>query len=49
MGHDQLTKTLDTSIEEHPFSGVISVRQQGTVLYERSAGYADRSNKIGTR
>ena len=46
MGHDQLTKTLDTSIEEHPFSGVISVRQQGTVLYERSAGYADRSNKI---
>ena len=46
MGHDQLTKTLDTSIEEHPFSGVISVRQQGRVLYERAAGYADRSNKI---
>jgi CubicO group peptidase (beta-lactamase class C family) len=46
MGHDQLTKTLDRSIEEHAFSGVISVRQQGRVLYERAAGYADRSNKI---
>ena len=46
MGHDQLTKTLDTSIKEHAFSGVISVRQPGRVLYERAAGYADRSNKI---
>jgi CubicO group peptidase (beta-lactamase class C family) len=46
MGHDQFTKTLDSSIEEHAFSGVISVRQQGTLLYERAAGYADRSNKI---
>ena len=41
MGHDQLTKTLDSSIEEHAFSGVISVRQPGMVLYERAAGYAD--------
>jgi CubicO group peptidase (beta-lactamase class C family) len=46
MGHDQLTKTLDASIEEHAFSGVISIRQQGRALYERAAGYADRSNKI---
>jgi CubicO group peptidase (beta-lactamase class C family) len=46
MGHDQLTKTLDASIEEHAFSGVISIRQQGRVLYECAAGYADRSNKI---
>jgi CubicO group peptidase (beta-lactamase class C family) len=46
MGHDQLTKTLDASLEEHAFSGVISIRRQGTVLYERAAGYADRSNKI---
>ena len=46
MEHTQLTKTLNISIEEHAFSGVISIRQQGTVLYERAAGYADRSNKI---
>jgi len=46
MEHDQLTKTLDSSIEEHAFSGAISIRQQGTLLYERAAGYADRSNKI---
>src|SRR3954451_24654305 len=46
MGHDQLAKTLDASIEEHAFSGVISIRQQGRALYERAAGYADRSNKI---
>jgi CubicO group peptidase (beta-lactamase class C family) len=46
MGHDQLMKTLDASIKEHAFSGVISIRRQGTVLYQRAAGYADRSNKI---
>src|SRR5688500_15338174 len=46
MEHTQLTNTLNASIEEHAFSGVISIRQQDTVLYERAAGYADRSNKI---
>src|SRR3954447_5446969 len=46
MEHAQLTKILNTSIEEHAFSGVISIRRQGTVLYERASGYADRSNKI---
>src|SRR6266540_6766372 len=46
MEHSQLTKTLNSSIEEHAFSGVISIRRQGTVLYERAAGYADRSNRI---
>src|SRR6266511_6418437 len=46
MEHAQLTKTLNSSIEEHAFSGVISIRRQDTVLYERAAGYADRSNKI---
>jgi CubicO group peptidase (beta-lactamase class C family) len=46
MEHAQLTRTLNTSIEEHAFSGVISIRRRGTVLYERAAGYADRSNKI---
>jgi CubicO group peptidase (beta-lactamase class C family) len=46
MDHAQLTKTLNTSIEEHAFSGVISIRRQDSVLYERAAGYADRSNEI---
>ena len=46
MAHDQLTNTLNASVEEHAFSGVISICRQGIVLYERAAGYADRSNKI---
>src|SRR5438034_7908570 len=46
MEHAQLTKTLNTSIEEHAFSGVISIRREDSVLYERAAGYADRSNQI---
>ncbi|HET9222019.1 MAG TPA: serine hydrolase domain-containing protein [Roseiflexaceae bacterium] len=46
MEHAQLTKTLDASVEAHAFSGVISIRRQDALLYERTAGYADRSNKI---
>src|SRR5262245_50709006 len=46
MQHTQLTEFLNTSIERHAFSGVISIRQKDTLLYERAAGYADRSNKI---
>jgi CubicO group peptidase (beta-lactamase class C family) len=46
MEHAQLTKTLNTSIDEHAFSGVISIHHKNTVLYERAADYADRSNKI---
>lgn len=46
MNHTQLTKILHTSIEEHAFSGVISIRREDTILYERAAGYADRSNQI---
>ena len=46
MKHAQLVETLDASIESHDFSGVVSIRQQGQVLFERAAGYADRSNKI---
>ena len=46
MNHGQLIETLDASIEAHTFSGVVSIRQQGRVLYERAAGYADRSNKV---
>ena len=46
MEHAQLTETLNASIDDHAFSGVISICQQGTVLYESAAGYADRSNQI---
>ena len=46
MKHEKLAETLDSSINTHAFSGVVSIRQQGQVLYERAAGYADRSNKV---
>lgn len=46
MEHAQTIETLNASIEAHAFSGVISIRQQGRVLYERAAGYADRSNQV---
>lgn len=41
-----LVETLHASIDAHAFSGVVSLRQGGQVLFERAAGYADRSNKI---
>jgi CubicO group peptidase (beta-lactamase class C family) len=46
MNHVQLADTLDLSIDTHTFSGVVSIRQRGQVLYERAAGHADRSNKV---
>jgi len=42
----QLATILDAAIEQHGFSGVVDLRQGGTVLYARAAGYADRSNQI---
>lgn len=44
--NEQLVDTLDASIETYAFSGVVSIRHHGQILYERAAGYADRSNKI---
>jgi CubicO group peptidase (beta-lactamase class C family) len=46
MEHNQLAETLDAAIEEQAFSGVISIRRHNTLLYERAAGYADRSNQV---
>jgi CubicO group peptidase (beta-lactamase class C family) len=46
MNQARLQETLDSSIEEQGFSGVVSIRQHDAVIYERAAGYADRSNKI---
>ena len=42
----QIVAMLDTSMETHDFSGVVSIRQSGHVLYERATGFADRSNHI---
>ena len=44
--HGHLVKALDASIETHAFSGAVSIHHGDLVLYERAAGYADRSNKI---
>jgi CubicO group peptidase (beta-lactamase class C family) len=46
MENAPLAKKLNASIDDHAFSGVISIRRGDTVLYERAAGYADRSNRI---
>lgn len=46
MEHAPLTTKLNASLQHHAFSGVVSIRQADRVLYERAAGYADRSNQI---
>ena len=46
MDQGKLKQILDISIEEHAFSGVISIRQKDHVFYAGAAGYADRSNRI---
>ena len=40
-----LAQTLDISIEKNAFSGVVYVRRNGQVVYERAAGYEDRANR----
>lgn len=42
----QFSNALDASIDTHAFSGVVSIRLHDQPLYERAAGYADRSNRI---
>ena len=42
----EFADALEASINAHAFSGVVSIRQNGHGLYQRAAGYADRSNKI---
>jgi CubicO group peptidase (beta-lactamase class C family) len=46
MNPSQLAATLDAALAEHDFSGVVSVRHAATLLYERAAGFADRSNNV---
>jgi CubicO group peptidase (beta-lactamase class C family) len=46
MKHSQFAEALNSSIAAHAFSGVVSIRQRGRVLYERATGFADRSNLV---
>jgi CubicO group peptidase (beta-lactamase class C family) len=50
---NQLDTKIDSLVEEHSFSGVISIIQQNETLYEKAFGYANQSNKLennlGTR
>src|SRR5688572_19854064 len=46
MEQTQLSKTLAAAVETHDFSGVMTIRQKGNLLYEGAFGYADRSNRI---
>jgi CubicO group peptidase (beta-lactamase class C family) len=46
MKPDRFTQKLNNSLKKHTFSGVISIRQREAVLYEKAAGYAERSLKV---
>jgi len=46
LDQNQLTDLLDASLETHALSGVVSIRRHDQVLYQRAAGYADRSNRV---
>ncbi len=42
----KLAERINSSIEKNNFSGVISIRKKGKIIYENAAGYAEKSNKI---
>jgi CubicO group peptidase (beta-lactamase class C family) len=42
----EFANTLENAIREKSFSGVVSIARQGTTLYEKAFGFADRSNKL---
>lgn len=46
MGHFTLADKINLSIEKNNFSGVISIKEKGEIIYENAAGFADRSNKV---
>lgn len=37
---------INSSIEKNNFSGVISIKKKGMIIYENAVGYAERSNKV---
>ena len=42
----RLNQVIDQAVDETRFSGVISVKLNGSIEFENAYGYADRSNKI---
>jgi CubicO group peptidase (beta-lactamase class C family) len=46
MDSSIITNRINSIIEKNNFSGVVSIRKQGEIIYENSSGYADRSNMI---
>lgn len=46
MKNREISNIMDLSIKKNNFSGVISIKRRGKIIYENAAGYADRSNKI---
>jgi CubicO group peptidase (beta-lactamase class C family) len=41
-----LEDKINPIIEKNNFSGVISIREKGKIIYENAVGFADKSNKI---
>ena len=49
----EIEQAIERQKEEHPFSGVILVREKGSTVFENGYGYANRAeflpNTIHTR
>lgn len=41
-----LADKINSSIERNNFSGVVSIKKNGKIIYEKAVGYAERSNKV---
>jgi len=46
MKNKAIANIINLSIEKNNFSGVISIKKQGKIIYESAVGHANRSNKI---
>ena len=46
MENSTIVNRINLSIEKSNFSGVISIKKHGKIIYENARGYAERSNKI---
>ncbi len=46
MKYSTLADKINSSIEKNNFSGVISIKEKGKIIYENAVGFADRSNKV---
>ncbi|GMQ60544.1 serine hydrolase [Vallitalea sediminicola] len=46
MEDSTIFNSLNELIKKNDFSGVISIKKQGEIIYEKASGYADRSNRV---